>query len=202
MLLYLNFQNTVSNIATGGNMIKVRWLGRGGQGGFTASRLLGKAASLFEGKYAMAFPSFGPERRGAPVLAFTRIDDKKITDRSEFDSADYLVIMDESLLDESAMTSLSSEGKVILNSAAPQRYSSLAGSRRIIALDATTVALEIINRPITNTAMFGALVAASNIVTLNSALSSIEAEMKPAIAAKNKDIVKKAYDLVKEMIDG
>ncbi len=183
-------------------MTKVKWLGRGGQGGFTASRLLGKAASLFEGKYAMAFPSFGPERRGAPVLAFTRIDDKKITDRSEFNSADYLVIMDETLLDESAMESLSVEGKVILNSATPQRYTSLAEDGRIIALDATSLALEIINRPITNTAMFGALVAASKIVTVDSALSSIEAEMKPALAAKNMDIVQKAYDLVKEMIDG
>lgn len=57
-------------------MTEIRWHGRGGLGAFTAARLLGCAVSLFEGKYALAFPSFGPERRGAPVFAFTRIDDK------------------------------------------------------------------------------------------------------------------------------
>ena len=59
-------------------MKEIRWHGRGGQGGFTASRLMGIAAGMFEEKYALAFPSFGPERRGAPVLAYTKIDDKKI----------------------------------------------------------------------------------------------------------------------------
>lgn len=58
-------------------MKEIRWHGRGGQGGFTASRLLGIAAGMFQDKHALAFPSFGPERRGAPVLAFTKIDDKK-----------------------------------------------------------------------------------------------------------------------------
>ena len=61
-------------------MKEIRWHGRGGQGGFTASRLLGIAASVHGGKHALAFPSFGPERRGAPVLAFTKIDDSKIHD--------------------------------------------------------------------------------------------------------------------------
>ncbi|MDO4556731.1 MAG: 2-oxoacid:acceptor oxidoreductase family protein, partial [Lachnospiraceae bacterium] len=55
-------------------MTEIRWHGRGGQGAFTAARLLGNAVSIYEEKYALAFPSFGPERRGAPVLAFTRID--------------------------------------------------------------------------------------------------------------------------------
>jgi pyruvate ferredoxin oxidoreductase gamma subunit len=63
-------------------LIEIRWHARGGQGGFTAARLLGLAASVFGGHYAQAFPSFGPERRGAPVLGFTRIDHKPITDHS------------------------------------------------------------------------------------------------------------------------
>ena len=70
-------------------MLEVRWHGRGGQGGFTAARLLGLAAALYEGKYALAFPSFGPERRGAPVLGFTRIDEKRITDRSAVTALSY-----------------------------------------------------------------------------------------------------------------
>ncbi len=179
-------------------MIKVRWLGRGGQGGFTASRLLGKAASIFEGKYAMAFPSFGPERRGAPVLAFTRIDDRKITDRSEFSEYDYLVVMDETLLNESAVGGLVSDGSVILNSSSDRYANRDFNGRKVITIDATTLALEILGFPITNTAMFGALVAASGVVTLASALKSIDAEMRPSIAEKNKKIVQKAYRMVRE----
>ncbi len=181
-------------------MIKVRWLGRGGQGGFTASRLLGKAAALFEGKYAMAFPSFGPERRGAPVLAFTRIDEQRITDRSEFTSCDYLVLMDETLLDESALATLDKKGMVILNSGSPEKYQSLCGSHRLVSVNATSIALKIMNRPITNTAMFGALIAASDAVSLESALKSIDDEMKPGIAKANKEIVRESYNIVKEQM--
>ena len=64
-------------------MIEIRWHARGGQGAFTASKLFGETIALHENRYALAFPSFGPERRGAPVLAFTKIDDQKIRDRSE-----------------------------------------------------------------------------------------------------------------------
>ena len=76
-------------------MVEVRWHGRGGQGAFTAARLLGASAALFEGRHALAFPSFGPERRGAPVLGFTRIDDHKITDRSAVTACDFVVVLDE-----------------------------------------------------------------------------------------------------------
>ncbi|MDR1045166.1 MAG: 2-oxoacid:acceptor oxidoreductase family protein [Candidatus Adiutrix sp.] len=69
-------------------MIQVLWKGRGGQGAFTAARLLG-AAWVNKGGYALAFPSFGPERRGAPVKAFTKLDDKPIVDRSEIEKPDY-----------------------------------------------------------------------------------------------------------------
>ena len=178
-------------------MIKVRWLGRGGQGGFTASRLLGKAAAIYEGKYAMAFPSFGPERRGAPVLAFTRIDDKKITDRSEFSEYDYLVVMDETLLDDSSMRGLSSDGSIILNSSSVNNTNYVLKGQKIVSLDATSLALEILGLPITNTAMLGTLVGASGVVSLDSALNSINDEMKPSVADKNRKIVKKAYEMVR-----
>jgi pyruvate ferredoxin oxidoreductase gamma subunit len=79
-------------------LIEVRWHARGGQGGFTAARLLGLAASVFEDNYAQAFPSFGPERRGAPVLGFTRIDDKPIDDHSQVYECDYVVVLDETLM--------------------------------------------------------------------------------------------------------
>ena len=178
-------------------MIRVRWLGRGGQGSFTASRLLGKAASIFEGKYALAFPSFGPERRGAPVLAFTRIDDKKITDRSEIPEYEYLVVMDDTLLDENSIQGLTDGGSIILNSTSELKLNSFLKGFKVITLDATSLALEILGLPIRNKAMLGALVAASGMVSLESVLNSIEDEMKPVVAEKNRRIVQKAYSIVR-----
>ena len=74
-------------------MVQILWHGRGGQGAFTASRLLGSAYSLKDDKsFALAFPSFGPERRGAPMRAFTKLDTKPIGNRSELEKADYVII--------------------------------------------------------------------------------------------------------------
>ena len=74
-------------------MLEIRWHGRGGQGAFTAARLLG-AAALFDGQFALAFPSFGPERRGAPIQAFTRLDGRRIGDRSALRACDFAVVLD------------------------------------------------------------------------------------------------------------
>ena len=79
-------------------MIEVLWHGRGGQGAFTAARLLGAAASLDDKRYALAFPSFGPERRGAPMRAFTKIDTVQIGDRSAVSKADFVIYLDGTLL--------------------------------------------------------------------------------------------------------
>ncbi|MBK5241799.1 2-oxoacid:acceptor oxidoreductase family protein, partial [Clostridium sp.] len=101
-------------------MIEVRWHGRGGQGSFTIARLLGMAASVFGGEYAQAFPSFGPERRGAPVLGFTRIDSEKITDRSEVDQCDYVVVLDETLWGPSVLSGLKENAIIIVNTDSPE----------------------------------------------------------------------------------
>ena len=83
------------------SMKEILWLGRGGQGAFTAAKLLGAAyAAKGDDAYSLAFPSFGPERRGAPVRAFTKLDSKPILDRSETELADYIVILDETLYSE------------------------------------------------------------------------------------------------------
>lgn len=79
-------------------MTEIIWLGRGGQGAFTAAKLLGAAyADKGSENHALAFPSFGPERRGAPVRAFTKLDNKPILDRSETEKADYIIILDDTL---------------------------------------------------------------------------------------------------------
>ena len=77
-------------------MTEIIWLGRGGQGAFTAAKLLGAAYTIADDdKYALAFPSFGPERRGAPVRAFTKLDTKAVVDRSQTEKADNIVILDD-----------------------------------------------------------------------------------------------------------
>lgn len=180
-------------------MKEVRWHGRGGQGSFTIARLLGSAAVIHEGKHALAFPSFGPERRGAPVLGFTRISDEKIRDRSEVEACDYVVVLDETLIDETTSRGLREGGKMIINTRQASKYRDMFGDI-VVGFDATTLALEHIGRPITNTAMMGALIAVSDIVGLDSALSAVESEMKASIAEKNKIVVNEAYKTVKGVL--
>ncbi|MEN8201947.1 MAG: 2-oxoacid:acceptor oxidoreductase family protein [Bacteroidota bacterium] len=173
-------------------MKEIRWHGRGGQGGFTASRLLGIAAGMFQGKHALAFPSFGPERRGAPVLAFTKIDDRKIRDRSEVSACDYVVVMDETLIGPGMLNGIKEDTVFIINSKHPEKHEILQ-DYSLHAVDATGIALEILDRPITSTAMYGALVAVSGLVSLEAALQSIRHEMKPSLVGKNVQIVERAY---------
>lgn len=177
-------------------MKEIRWHGRGGQGGFTASRLLGIAAGMFQKKHALAFPSFGPERRGAPVLAFTKIDDSKIYDRSEVVACDYVVVMDETLITPNIIKGVKDTGVFVINTCHPERYDVLKDFK-VIAIDATSLALEVLGRPITNTAMYGALVAASKVVSLEAAIESIRHEMKPVLVEKNIEIVKRAFEQIK-----
>jgi len=180
-------------------MKEIRWHGRGGQGGFTASRLLGIAASVHGGKHALAFPSFGPERRGAPVLAFTKIDDTKIRDRSEVQESDFVVVMDETLITPDMRKGVREGACILINTENAAPYESVFEGCKIIGLDATAMAMEILGRPITNTAMYGALAAASGLVSLDAAMASIRTEMKPSLAEKNVKIVAKAYETVKTL---
>lgn len=180
-------------------MIEVRWHGRGGQGSFTIARLLGLAASVYGGKYSQAFPSFGPERRGAPVLGFTRISDTKITDRSELDVCDYVVILDETLWGEDVKQGLKDNSVIIVNTKTPEKYQA-DSTYRIVGLDATQMALEHLNLPITNTAMMGALVAVSEMMERDHCKDAIRASMNPKIAAKNENLFDCAYHAVKEAL--
>jgi pyruvate ferredoxin oxidoreductase gamma subunit len=178
-------------------MKEVRWHGRGGQGCWTAARLLGLAAAQFEGKHALSFPSFGPERRGAPVLGFTRISDEKIRDRSEVRACDYIVVLDETLIGNDTAGGLKEEGIVIINTTSPQRYEAFFPSQKLISVDATAIALNMLGRPITNTAMLGALVAVSGIVKIDSVNSAIRQDMKTQIQEKNIEVVKATCECVK-----
>lgn len=148
-------------------MIEIRFHGRGGQGAVTAASLLAEAAIL-EGKYAQSFPAFGPERRGAPVLAFTRISDKLIEIRSQVYNPDIIVVLDSSLLKTVNVTAgLKKNGIMVLNMKYPPKEY-IGKGFKIAYADATDIALKYIKMPITNTAMLGALLKATEIVSLNS----------------------------------
>lgn len=177
-------------------MKEIRWHGRGGQGSFTIARLLGQAASVYGGMYAQAFPSFGPERRGAPVLGFTRIDNDKITDRSEVTRCDYVVVLDETLWGPAVLTGLEKDTVIIVNTDTPEKYQNIV-ENKIITIDATSLALEVLGRPITNTAMLGALVAVSEVVSVDNCKDAIKDTLKASVCEKNVELIQKAYDLVK-----
>ncbi len=171
-------------------MKEIRFHGRGGQGAVTAADLLAVAA-FYDGKYSQAFPFFGVERRGAPVTAFARIDDRYIRIRSQIYEPDYIVVQDPTLLEVVDVAhGLKPEGMAIVNSEKKVRLNTKAEVRSI---DATRIALEILGAPIVNTAMLGSFAAATNLVSLGSIKKAIEKRFSEKLAAKNIKAVEVAY---------
>jgi len=179
-------------------MIEIRWHARGGQGGFTAARLLGLAASVFCNHYAQAFPSFGPERRGAPVLGFTRIDDRPIRDHSQVYACDYVVVIDETLMETTDVTrGLKNGGKILINTkSGPGRFS-FRKDFQVTTLDATKIALEELGAPIANTVMLGAFAAVNDFIGLDPILKAVDKGMPEALREKNKKAIGHAYRVLR-----
>ena len=153
--------------------------------------------SIYEGKYALAFPSFGPERRGAPVFAVTRIDTDPITDRSEVVECDCAVVMDDTLFGDPVKNGLKPGAAVIINTTKDVSAFPVENAK-VITIDATGLALEILGRPITNVPLLGALIAATGMVKLESVEAAIDDQLAPKIREKNKVLLHKTYEIVKE----
>ena len=168
-------------------MIEIRFHGRGGQGAVTAATLLTKAAVL-DGKYAQGFGAFGPERRGAPVRAFCRIDDRPVLIRSQIYNPDYVVVLDKTLLGPEVEEGLKQSSILIVNSA--QKINS---PYRVYNFDATSLALKILGKPIVNTAMLGFFASVTKIVSLESILKAMEDVFEGKILDLNKKLVEEAY---------
>jgi len=153
-------------------LYQIRWHGRGGQGAVTAARIFGMAASVYGDSFAQSFPAFGAERRGAPVLSFTKVDSVPILDRSQIYEPNLVVILDKSLINLTNVTEgLKTGGKIVVNaSEMPEEFKTeaIAGNFEVIVVNATHIALEILGKPITNTAMVGAACQASGLVTIES----------------------------------
>jgi pyruvate ferredoxin oxidoreductase gamma subunit len=174
-------------------MIEVRFHGRGGQGAVTSAELIAQAA-IGMGLYAQAFPSFGPERRGAPVQAFLRVSDKPIRLRSKVYQPDHIIILDPTLLGTVNCTEgLKPDGFIIINSnKSIEELKKIFPDRNIACVDASTIAKEELGVPITNTTMLGSLIKVTNVVDL----ASLEEPVKNrfgAVAYKNVNAYARAH---------
>jgi len=186
-------------------LIEVRWHGRGGQGVVTSSELLALAA-IYEGKYVYHAPEFGPERRGAPVRAYTRIDDEEIEQHFGIYEPDIVVVIDPTLQAEVSyiLTGLKKGGTLILNTEKPYEKIVEEAKKNDIEVwyvNAYNIAMNIFGRPFYNTPMLGALVKVSGIVSLESINKAIEEKFKTRgaeITQKNIQAVKLAYEEVRK----
>src|SRR3989338_5921776 len=180
-------------------MLEIRFHGRGGQGAVTSAEIVALAA-IELGKFAQSMPSFGPERRGAPVLAYLRVSDEPIRIRAEITKPDIVVVLDDSLLHVvDVANGLKPNGLIVVNSTDIEdtiRAATGFGGKMAV-IDALSIAMETLGVPITNTVMIGALLKASNLIPLNSALEQIKNRFNPKLAEKNIEALKKAFDSTK-----
>jgi pyruvate ferredoxin oxidoreductase gamma subunit len=160
--------------------------------------LLGLAASVFCNHYAQAFPSFGPERRGAPVLGFTRVDSKPITDHSQVYTCDYVVVLDETLMETVDVTKGLKDGGVLLinTKLGPDRFP-FKRTFRVLTVDASTIAMEEMGTTIANTAMLGAFAAVNDLIGIDSILKAVDKGMPSALRERNKKAIERTYAVIR-----
>jgi 2-oxoacid:acceptor oxidoreductase gamma subunit (pyruvate/2-ketoisovalerate family) len=181
-------------------ILEVRWHGRGGQGAWTASELLGRAA-IYEGKYIQSFPEFGPERMGAPVTAFTRISTEPIRMHCAVYNPDVVAVLDPTLLKTVPFTEgLDEKGTILINSKDnPTEIRKILNTDKgkVWTVPATEIAIKILGTPITNTAMLGAVARVTGIASLESVEKVVGERFRQDIAEKNFAVIREAYEEVK-----
>lgn len=169
------------------NMIEIRWHGRGGQGAKTASLLLADAA-FNTGKYIQGFPEYGPERMGAPITAYNRISTSPIRIHSNIYEPDYVVVVDDSLLESVSVTAgLKETGAIIINTTkdANSLKPLLNGYKgKVYTIDARKVSIEALGKYFPNTPMLAAIVKVSNIMSEEEFLNDMEGSFKHKFAKK------------------
>lgn len=183
-------------------MLQIRIHGRGGQGVVTAAEMLSIAA-FEQGQHAQAFPSFGSERTGAPVVSFCRIDDKPIRSREPISTPDALIIQDAHLLHQvDVFQGLKPDGSVLINSNRSLHALGLdafAGrfpTGRMITLPATEIALRHLGRPLPNAVLLGGFAAQTGLITLEAVIHAIHDKFKGPVAERNAAAAAEAYDAV------
>lgn len=169
------------------NLIEIRWHGRGGQGAKTASLLLADAA-FNTGKYIQGFPEYGPERMGAPITAYNRISDKPITIHSNIYEPNYVVVVDDTLLESVPVTAgLKKEGAIVINTTKSPEYlkEKLNGyDGNIYTIDARKVSEETLGKYFPNTPMLAAIVKVTGIMSDEAFLEDMKGSFKHKFAKK------------------
>ena len=182
-------------------MYEVRWHGRAGQGIITVSRMLGYAAIL-EGKYAQAFPQFGPERIGAPMVGFTRISDEPIEIHSAIYNPDVVIVLDDTVPRIVNVTQgLKKNGKLFINfTQNPEELKSLGlNDVKCYFVNATRISLDILGSGRAfNTAMLGALIRAEPLVSMDTLTKVLRERFQKDVADKNIYVLQRAYQEVVE----
>ena len=181
-------------------MIEIRIHGRGGQGAVIASEVL--AAAFFkEGKYVQAFPAFGVERRGAPVAAFTRVDDQPIRIRHNIYEPDHIIVLDPTLMESTQVDSgLKENGWIIINTDRSPKDFQRLGQVRVATVDANRIAIEhklgSPTAPIVNTAILGTFAKITGMVSADAIIEAMK-EFVPSNKAGNAAAIKEAYERAK-----
>ena len=176
---------------------EIRWHARGGQGAVTAAKMVAEVA-LSQDKYFQAFPEYGPERAGAPLVAFTRISDEPIQIYSAIEHPDYVLVLDPTLLNVVDVTAGTGEGAVVIVNSEDDcgvlaRRPEMAG-KKVFTVPATRIALETIKRAIPNTPLIGALAKVSGLFSLEGILE----EVRTSLSRKfNEDVVNANLEAVK-----
>ncbi|WP_116948634.1 2-oxoacid:acceptor oxidoreductase family protein [Jiangella endophytica] len=184
-------------------MFQVRIHGRGGQGVVTAAELLSVAAFV-EGRYAQAFPSFGSERTGAPVVAFCRISDVAIRRREPIVDPDAIIVQDTTLLEGiDVFAGLRQDGYALLNAPVPASELGLVERLRwyppgrVVTVPASELAQRHLGRPVPNAALLGAFAALTGVVSAASVMAAIRGRFGDGLAEGNLAAATEAYDLVR-----
>jgi pyruvate ferredoxin oxidoreductase gamma subunit len=184
-------------------MIELKFFGRAGQGGKTASELIADAA-LDEGKFTQAFPEYGPEREGAPVKAFVRIDDKPVRIHCQVQSPDMAIVIDPTLLEcLDVIEGIKSNGILVVNTKkSPEEIRKHTGFKgKVWTVDGTKISMEVFGRNFPNMPVLGALVRASGIVKMESLKNQIICIFLEKIGGektkKNIEMVERAYNEAK-----
>ncbi|MEZ0535694.1 2-oxoacid:acceptor oxidoreductase family protein [Caldicellulosiruptoraceae bacterium PP1] len=170
-----------------GKMVEIRWHGRGGQGAKTASLLLAEAA-FNTGKYVQGFPEYGPERMGAPITAYNRISDERITIHSNIYEPDYVVVVDETLIGDVDVTKgLKKEGAIIVNtSKTPEEIKKLLGNYdgKVYTIDAKTISVDCLGKYFPNIPVLGAVIKVTQVISEEEAKKDMEGSLKHKFATK------------------
>ncbi|HPW30346.1 MAG TPA: 2-oxoacid:acceptor oxidoreductase family protein [Rhodoferax sp.] len=185
-------------------MFQVRIHGRGGQGVVTGAEMLSIAA-FQGGRHAQAFPSFGSERTGAPVVAFCRMDDKEIRLREPIMEPDALIIQDPTLLHQvDVFSGLKKNGYILINTTKTFDQMGLGEFVKgfkpdhLLTVPASELAMKHVRRPVPNVPLLGAFAALGGLITLQAVHAAIDQKFDGAVAKGNRDAASEAYEIVME----